>query len=257
MPDVSKDCWFHQPLVSIIMPTYNSSSTVMSSINSVINQEFSHWELLITDDCSNDDTVAIISALVEKDSRISIEINDLNSGAGFSRNRSIKRSKGKYIAFLDADDIWLPNKLSKQVAYMEQTGALFTYSSYQKLSDEGLGGIVKVPNRVTYNQLLRGCVIGCLTAMFNAERLGRQTMPLIRKRQDFGLWLQLLKQCHEAHGIQEVLAQYRTDSGMSQNKINAARYQWLLYREVLGLNFLQSAWCFGWYALNGFIKYRK
>ncbi|MFM1703592.1 glycosyltransferase family 2 protein [Aeromonas salmonicida] len=257
MLNSSKDCWLHKPVVSIIMPTYNSSSTVMSSIDSVINQEFCHWELLITDDCSNDDTVALISALANKESRISIEINELNSGAGFSRNRSIMRSQGKYIAFLDADDIWLPNKLSKQVAYMEQTGALFTYSSYQKLSDEGLGGIVKVPNRVTHNQLLRGCVIGCLTAMFNAERLGRQTMPLIRKRQDFGLWLQLLKLCHEAHGIQEVLAQYRTDSGMSQNKFNAARYQWLLYREVVGLNLLQSAWYFGWYAINGFIKYRK
>ncbi|MFU1633702.1 glycosyltransferase family 2 protein [Aeromonas veronii] len=243
--------------VSIIMPSFNSGMTINDSINSVLLQTYKNWELIITDDCSTDNTFEIINNFAVRDNRIIVIKNQFNSGAGFSRNQSIERSTGKYIAFLDADDIWLPNKLSKQVAYMEQTGALFTYSSYQKLSDEGLGGIVKVPNRVTYNQLLRGCVIGCLTAMFNAERLGRQTMPLIRKRQDFGLWLQLLKQCHEAHGIQEVLAQYRTDSGMSQNKINAARYQWLLYREVLDLNLFQSAWYFGWYAINGFIKYRK
>ncbi|MFM5447772.1 glycosyltransferase family 2 protein [Aeromonas veronii] len=243
--------------VSIIMPSFNSSSTIVDSIKSIQRQTYPHWELLITDDCSTDNTVELVNSLIKKDPRISIKVNEYNSGAGFSRNDSIGRSKGKYIAFLDSDDIWLPNKLSVQVSYMENTGALFSYTAYQKFSDQGLGGVVMVPIKVTHNQLLRGCVIGCLTAMFNAEKLGRQTMPLIRKRQDLGLWLQLLKQCHEAHGIQEVLAQYRTDSGMSQNKLNAACYQWLLYRDVVGLNFFQSAWYFGWYAINGFIKYRK
>lgn len=244
-------------LVSIIMPSYNSADNIASSIKSVQEQDYAHWELLITDDCSTDSTVEIVRQFASQDPRISLEVNSVNSGAGFSRNQSINRSAGKYIAFLDADDLWLPNKLTTQVIYMEQTGAVFSYTAYQKFSDAGLGGILMPPTRVTYKELLRGCVIGCLTAMYNAEVLGRQTMPLIRKRQDMGLWLKLLQLCKEAHGIPQVLAQYRIDSGMSQNKFNAACYQWLLYRDVVGLNFLQSAWYFGWYALNGFIKYRK
>ncbi|MFB2642109.1 glycosyltransferase family 2 protein [Shewanella bicestrii] len=244
-------------LVSIIMPAYNSALTIVSSIKSIQQQSHTDWELLITDDRSTDNTVELVKQLADVDPRISIEINSVNSGAGFSRNRSINRSTGKYIAFLDTDDIWLPNKLSTQVAYMEQTGSLFSYTAYQKFSDAGLRGVIMPPTRVTHNQLLKGCVIGCLTAMYNAEVLGRQTMPLIRKRQDMGLWLKLLKLCGEAHGIQEVLALYRTDTGMSQNKLNAASYQWRLYRDVVGLNLCQCLWYFGWYAVNGFIKYRK
>ncbi len=245
------------PLISIIMPSYNSAHTIIRSIESVLQQNYSHWELLITDDCSTDNTVELVQTIALNDPRITLEVNPVNSGAGFSRNKSINRSKGKYIAFLDADDIWLPTKLSIQVEYMERTGVLFTYAAYQKFSNEKLGGVVRVPKKVTHNQLLRGCVVGCLTAMFNAEVLGRQTMPLIRKRQDLGLWLKLLTICDEAHGIQEVLARYRTDTGMSQNKLNAARYQWRLYRDVVGLNLGQCLWYFGWYAVNGYIKYRK
>lgn len=243
--------------VSIIMPSYNSAATIVSSIKSVQQQDYPHWELLITDDGSTDETVELVRQLASEDPRINIEVNPVNSGAGVSRNQSINRSTGKYIAFLDADDLWLPHKLSTQMDYMEQTGALFTYTAYQKFSEAGMGGEIIPPMCTTYNQLLYGCVIGCLTVMFNAEKLGRQTMPLIRKRQDMGLWLKLLKLCGEAHGIPVVLAHYRTDSGMSQNKLNAARYQWRLYRDVVGLNLLQSAWYFSWYAVNGFIKYRK
>lgn len=244
-------------LVSVIMPSYNSSSTIIRSIESIQKQTYQFWELLITDDCSTDNTVELVRQLAVADPRIIIEVNSLNSGAGFSRNQSIRRSKGKYIAFLDADDLWLPNKISKQVAYMEESGSLFSYTAYQKISNSGLGGVVTVPTSVSYKKLLYGSVIGCLTVMYNAEVLGRQTMPLIRKRQDLGLWLKLLKLCDEAHGIPEVLAHYRTDSGMSQNKFNAAKYQWRLYRDVVNLNLCQSIWYFSWYAVNGFIKYRK
>ena len=243
--------------VSIVMPSFNSMNTIEKSILSVQKQSYHNWELLITDDGSTDNTVELVRKLASHDPRISIGVNPVNSGAGFSRNQSIMRSEGKYIAFLDADDIWLPNKLATQVAYMEKTGALFTYTAYQKFSVSGLGGVIMPPTRVTHNQLLYGCVIGCLTAMFNAEVLGRQTMPLIRKRQDMGLWLKLLKICGEAHGIPEVLAHYRTDTGMSKNKLNAAGYQWRLYRDVVGLNVFKSAWYFGWYAFNGFMKYKK
>ena len=243
--------------VSIVMPSYNSAATIVSSIESIQQQDYPHWELLVTDDGSTDNTVELVRKLASDDPRISIEVNPVNSGAGFSRNQSINRSKGKYIAFLDADDLWLPNKLSTQVAFMEQTDAVFTYTGYQKFSEAGMGSEIIPPVSVTHNQLLKQTVIGCLTVMFNAEKLGRQTMPLIRKRQDFGLWLKLLKLCDTAYGIPQVLAHYRTDSGMTQNKFNAAYHTWRLYRDVVGLNLLQTVWYFFWYALNGFIKYRK
>ncbi|MEA9442485.1 glycosyltransferase family 2 protein [Aeromonas caviae] len=127
-------------LVSIIMPSYNSAATIASSIKSVQQQNYSHWELLITDDGSTDDTVELVRQFCKDDPRITVETNSVNSGAGFSRNQSIRRSKGKYIAFLDADDLWLPNKLNTQVRYMEQTGVVFSYTAYQKFSDTGFGG---------------------------------------------------------------------------------------------------------------------
>lgn len=244
-----------QPLVSIIMPSYNSELTIKESIDSIIQQSYDNWELLITDDCSSDNTQQIINQYMEKDNRINLVINKVNSGAGFSRNQSILRSSGKYIAFLDSDDIWLPNKLEKQIEFMEVGNILFSYGPYQKFSNNELRGSYFPPESVTYDQLLYGCVIGCLTVIFNAEILGRQTMPLIRKRQDMGLWLQLLKLCGKAYAIQDILAFYRVDSGMSQNKLSAAIFQWQLYREVLGLNLFKSAKYFVFYAAKGFAKY--
>lgn len=243
--------------VSIVMPSFNAAETISASINSVLEQSYEDWELIVVDDCSSDGTADIARQFANRDRRIIVLTNDVNFGAGFSRNKAIGVSSGKYISFLDADDVWIQSKLAKQVRYMEKTGALFTYTAYQKFSDSGLGGVIIPPIRVTHNQLLYGNVIGCLTVMFNAEVLGRQTMPLIRKRQDMGLWLKLLKICEVAHGIPEVLACYRIDSGMTQNKLSAAMYQWRLYRQVVGLGVFKCAWYFSWYVLNGFSKYFK
>ncbi|MEH8264310.1 MULTISPECIES: glycosyltransferase family 2 protein [Aeromonas] len=245
------------PLVSIVMPSYNSGKTISAAIQSILLQEYDNWELLVTDDNSSDDTVAILKAFEAQDTRINVVCNNTNSGAGFSRNHSIRRSKGKYIAFLDSDDLWNPDKLKVQISFMERKNYLFTFSSYQMFSCEGEGKVVHAPASVTYNELLYGNVIGCLTAVYNAEILGRQEMPLIRKRQDMGLWLALLTKCDKAYGLPDVLARYRTDSGMTQNKLNVAKYQWEFYRTVVQLNLLKSLWYFFWYALNGFFKHRK
>jgi len=245
------------PLVSIVMPSYNSGKTISVAIQSILLQEYDNWELLITDDNSSDDTVAILKAFEAQDPRINVVCNDNNSGAGFSRNKSIRRSKGKYIAFLDSDDLWNPDKLKVQISFMEENNYSFTFSSYQMFSNEGEGKVVHAPASVTYNQLLYGNVIGCLTAVYNAEILGRQEMPLIRKRQDMGLWLALLTKCDKAYGLPDVLARYRTDSGMTQNKLHVAKYQWEFYRTVVHLNLLKSSWYFFWYTLNGFLKHRK
>lgn len=245
------------PLVSIIMPSYNSEKTISSAINSIIAQDYQHWELLITDDKSSDDTIAILKNFEARDPRINVVFNDVNSGAGFSRNQSIRRSRGKYIAFLDSDDIWKSDKLKIQISFMEEKKYVFTFTSYQMFSNEGEGKIVHAPASVTYNELLYGNVIGCLTAVYNAEVLGRQEMPLIRKRQDMGLWLALLAKCNKAYGLPDVLARYRTDTGMTQNKLHVAKYQWEFYRTVVHLNLLKSSWYFFWYALNGLLKHRK
>lgn len=244
------------PLVSIIMPTYNSSGTLREAIDSVIAQNYQEWELLITDDCSNDDTVNIISYYMRLDNRIKLYRLLSNSGAGVARNKSITNSNGKYIAFLDADDIWLPDKLIHQVSFMEKSGCLFSFSSYQCFSASGNGKVIEAPKQVTYQKLLYGNVIGCLTAIFNAEVLGKRTMPLIRKRQDMGLWLSLLRDCQVAYSIPMVLAKYRTDTGMTKNKISSARFQWKFYRKVVNLGVAKTTWYFFWYALNGLIKHR-
>lgn len=245
------------PLVSIVMPSYNSDATISDSIQSVLNQSYTNWELIITDDCSSDNTLLIIEHYIGLDQRIKLIKNVSNFGAGFSRNKSIEMAKGKYIAFLDSDDIWNADKLSKQISFMEKGQYLFTFSSYQKFSNKGNGRVVFAPPSVSYNKLLYSNVIGCLTAVYNAEVLGKRKMPLIRKRQDMGLWLELLKDCGLAYGIPDVLARYRTDTGMTKNKINAAKYQWEFYRKVVSLGVIKSCWYFAWYSLNGILKYRE
>ncbi|MCU8073645.1 glycosyltransferase family 2 protein [Shewanella sp. SM29] len=246
----------YQPLVSIIMPSYNSANTIVESIESVLSQTYQNWELLITDDVSVDATKEIVSGYCVKDERIKLFQLEENSGAGASRNNSIRHSTGDYIAFLDSDDLWLSNKLSIQITFMEKNNVLLSYSAYQKFSSNGDGGIITPPNMTTYEQLLTGNVIGCLTAIYNAKVLGKRYMPLIRKRQDMGLWLSILKDIDTAYGMSNVLAKYRIDTGMTQNKMSILKWQWSFYRDVVGLNILKTIKCFGIYAYKGFLKNR-
>lgn len=243
-----------QPLVSIIMPSYNSAKTIVESIESVISQTYENWELLITDDVSVDHTRDIVRTYCEKDDRIKLFELDKNSGAGASRNKSIENSKGDYIAFLDSDDLWLSDKLLTQIGFMEVNNVLLSYSAYQKFDANGDGGVISPPSSVTYNQLLTGNIIGCLTAIYNAKVLGKRYMPLIRKRQDMGLWLNILKDIDKAFGVENVLAKYRVDTGMTQNKLKILKWQWAFYREVVGLSFFKTIKCFILYAYKGFLK---
>ncbi|WP_076542404.1 glycosyltransferase [Shewanella sp. UCD-KL21] len=242
------------PLVSIIMPSYNSSGTISESIDSVLAQTYSNWELLITDDKSQDDTVNIIKRYASTDERIRLFENEENLGAGGSRNRSISSAQGKFIAFLDSDDLWYNNKLEIQISFMLKNDVALSYTWYQKFDSNGDGGLVKPRLTVNYQQLLYSNVIGCLTAIYDAEKLGKRHMPLIRKRQDMGLWLDILKGVDSAKAVPQVLAKYRIDSGMTQNKFNVLKWQWLFYREVAGLNFFQTLKCFLIYSYKGFIK---
>ncbi|WP_019616981.1 glycosyltransferase family 2 protein [Psychromonas ossibalaenae] len=244
-------------LVSIIMPIYNSSITLSDSIETVLTQSYTNWELLITDDLSTDDSVKIVEQYAKKDSRIKLFCLADNGGAGNARNNSIKQAQGRFIAFLDSDDIWLPEKLEKQIDFMLKNKYAFTYTAYQKFTEKNDLSIIKPPSETTYEQLLYSNVIGCLTAIYDTKYVGKQYMPLIRKRQDMGLWLNILKVAPKAYCLNEVLAKYRIDSGMSQHKWSAVKYQWKFYRQVVGLGFFKTIAVFSVYALKGYLKSNK
>lgn len=245
-----------QELVSIITPTYNSSEFIEETIYSVLNQTYENWELILVDDCSSDNTIKLISNFAEKDKRILILKNEKNEGAAISRNKAIKIAKGRFIAFLDSDDLWFPSKLEKQVEFSIINKFALTYSAYQKISEDGsLLGIISVPKKVSYKSILKTCSIGCLTAMYDTSILGKIYMPNIRKRQDYGLWLKILKKIDFAHGMNEILAQYRVrKNSISSNKLKAAKYQWKVYREVENLSLLSSIYYFINYFIYGTLK---
>lgn len=244
------------PLVTIVTPSYNAEKYLSHTLDSILGQTFKNWELLVVDDCSPDNANKLIESYALKDSRIKLIKLTENSGAAVARNKAIELALGRYIAFLDSDDRWLPEKLEKQLSFMQNNDVAFSYTAYEKLDEKGdPAGTVGVPDRVGYTDLLKVCSIGCLTAMYDTKALGKAYMPLIRKRQDLGLWLRLLKQTPYAYGMNEVLAQYqlRSDS-ISANKLSAAQYTWRLYRDVEKLNLAKAIYYFVHYAINGVLR---
>lgn len=223
-------------LVSIITPTYNAERTIASCIESVVAQTYQDWELLITDDCSQDATVDIIRRYAAADSRIRLFCQNENGGAGKARNNSIAEARGRYIAFLDADDRWMPAKLERQVSFMEESGVKVCYSSYVTCDAVGnVKGIVPCPKRVSYRDILSDDRMGCLTLIYDAEALGKVFMPLMRRRQDWALKILLLQQCGFALGVPDTLAVYRVSDGSLSNggKSSLVKYNVAVYREVL------------------------
>jgi teichuronic acid biosynthesis glycosyltransferase TuaG len=243
-------------LISIVTPTHNCSAFISDAIHSVLIQSFSDWEMIVVDDCSSDSSALLIQSFSEQDSRIKLIQLAVNSGAAFARNIAIEAAQGRYIAFLDGDDLWLPDKLEKQLAFMQANNHSFSYTAYDKIDENGqVFGHVGVPQRVSYSDLLKTCSIGCLTAMYDTQFFGKVYMPNIRKRQDFGLWLELLKRTEYAYGLNEKLAQYRVRSdSISANKLSAAQYTWRLYRDVEKLNLLKASYYFSHYAVRGLLR---
>ena len=229
-------------LVSIITPSFNSSKFITETIEGVLKQTYSNWELLITDDCSTDNSIEIINQYVHQDSRIKLLKLDKNSGAGVCRNKSIEAAKGRYIAFCDSDDVWMPQKLEKQLAFMEKMDCALSYSSYMQMDEDGNeSGIVVCNKKITFASLKRDCGIGCLTAIYDTQKVGKMYMSSIRKRQDWGLWLEILAKCKIAYGLKEPLAYYRLRSGsISNNKINLIKHNINVYRTILKFSLLKS-----------------
>jgi glycosyltransferase involved in cell wall biosynthesis len=215
------------------MPCYNSATVIAEAIDSVLDQTFQDWELLICDDSSSDGSVNIIKQYSALDSRIILIENSCGKGAAGARNSSLKAANGRYIAFLDSDDKWCTNKLELQVLAMK-TGAVFSFSSYYVMSEVGnILGVVSAPSFIKRRRMLFANFIGCVTAMYDSEYFGKVSQPMIEKRNDYALWLTMLaaKECANLYSISVPLAYYRTNSyGLSSNKLDAVRYYWICIR---------------------------
>ena len=245
-------------LVSVITPSFKSGKFIAKTIESVLSQTYENWEMIIVDDCSPDNSNLIVEKYMEKDNRIKLIKLEKNSGPAIARNTAIKEAKGRYIAFLDADDQWLPEKLEKQILFMKENNLPFTYSAYKLIDEEdNILGEFYPPAEANYKTLLKTNYIGCLTAIYDSEKLGKMYMPNILKRQDHALWLKILKKIKTTRGILEPLAIYRIrKNSVSSNKIKSAIYQWKIYREVEKLSVPKSMYYFIHYVWNGIRKYR-
>lgn len=234
-------------LVSIITPSYNSARFIQQCIESVMSQTYNKWEMIIVDDFSNDNSRDIINFFCEKDDRIKPVFLEKNIGPSGARNIAMQKSSGRYIAFLDSDDVWDPYKLEKQISFMEYNNIAFSYTGYQVISEDGdiRNSIIKVPALITYHDYLKNTIIGCLTVILDKTQIGDLKMPDIRTSQDMAFWLLILRNGFSAYGLNESLAKYRVvrDSN-SSNKIRAVKDVWFVYREIERLNLFYSLWCF-------------
>jgi len=244
-------------LVSIITPSYNSSKFIKDCVASVFSQTYKNWEMIIVDDCSKDNSKEIISELSIKDNRIKPIFLKKNVGAAEARNTAIRQAKGKYVAFLDSDDLWNPKKLEKQLSFMNENEIAFSYTTYQFMSEGGedLSNIISAPEKMTYHSYLKNTIIGCLTVIIDREKSGEFEMPNIRSSHDMALWLLIMKRGFSAYGLDENLARYRiVSTSNTASKWHAAKDVWQVYRQVEKLSFIYSAWCFFGYAFNALKK---
>jgi glycosyltransferase involved in cell wall biosynthesis len=239
------------PLVSVITPAWNAAGTLEAAIASVAAQSFPDWEMLVADDGSTDATAAVAAAWAARDPRVR-PLPGHRQGPAGARNRAIRAARGRFIAFLDADDRWRPKKLARQLAFMEREAAPFSFTAYRREDAGGRElGIVRAPAAVDYAGLLRSNVIGCLTAVYDSARFGKVEMPPLPRRQDYALWLALLRAGGAASGLDEVLADYRVAAAsLSGGKLAAARGTWAVLRRE-GLPLPRALWCFGHYAASG------
>jgi teichuronic acid biosynthesis glycosyltransferase TuaG len=237
------------PLVSVIMPIYNGERHLRQSLESVLGQTYRNIELLAVDNNSSDRSLEVVEEYARKDSRVRL-LRCTRQGPAFARNMGIREASGRFIAFLDCDDLWALSKLEEQLSFMCEHGHALTHTNYERISEEG-EFICEVKCRrseLTYEQLLRSNSIGCLTAIYDAEMLGKRYMPLIQARQDYGLWLAILKDDCNAHCLPTNLAKYRVRSGksVSSDKLRLVRYNWKLFRQVEQLSMVRSVYFLMW-----------
>lgn len=250
-----------QELVSIIMPSYNCGEYIEETICSVQAQTYNNWEIIFVDDCSTDDTVHMVQLMQEKDSRIRLFQNEKNSGAAVSRNRALREAKGHWIAFLDSDDLWEPEKLEKQVRFMKESGYTFSYSCYQEIDSDGnlTGVIVSGPKHVTKAGMYAFCWPGCLTVMYDATKIGLIQIEDIKKNNDYAMWLKVCQKA-DCYLLDECLAKYRRGrqgSVSSHGIITMIGWHYKLWHEAEKKNAIAAAYYTCLNLVCGFYKKHK
>lgn len=241
--------------VSIITPVYNSEKFLRNTIDSVINQTHEKWELILVDDCSTDKSKEIIQEYMKHDKRVKYYKLDENSGAAVARNYALEKSTGRFIAYLDADDLWINDKLEKQIQFMMDNSYGFTCTNYEVIDEDGntKNKIVSMPKKINYNLFLSNTIIQTVGVMVDIEIVDKKLleMPLIKRRQDAATWCQMLKNGFDCYGLNENLAFYRrVSNSLSSNKFKAIKGTWYLYRNIEKLSLFKSCYSFIGYALN-------
>ena len=245
--------------ISIITPVYNCEKLIEKTIECVLNQTYKNWEWLLVDDCSPDDSAIIIKKYAKNDNRIKYFKSSENSGAAVARNKALAESTGRFVAYLDADDLWKNDKLEKQVKFMLENQYSFTCTDYEKITETGnsLNKIIKIPKKVDYNLFLRNTIIQTVGVMVDTKLTGKELlkMPNIRRRQDAATWCQLLKNGHDCYECPENLSYYRVvTNSLSSNKFKAIKMNWYWYRKIEKLSLWKACYCFIGYAFNGVRK---
>ena len=244
-------------LVSIITPVYNAQDFIQETVDSVREQMYLNWELLLIEDHSTDQSLEIIRKFEVEDQRIKVIQTPQNSGAAVARNLGLTNAKGRYIAFIDSDDLWEPNKLADQLEFMKQNDYGFTFTAMNLIDEESklINKFRTVVSKIDYEFLLKNTLIGCSTVIIDKEIIGDFEMPLMRSRQDTATWLKILKQGHHAYGLGKALTRYRvSNNSLSSNKIKMAKQNWYMYRKVENLSLIKSSYVFIGYAYNAVMK---
>ena len=241
----------NEKLVSVITPTYNCAEFISRTIESVQAQTYQDWEMIIVDDRSQDNTKEIVEKYMKDDARIKYHLLEVNSGAAVARTVAMRLAKGSYMAFLDSDDIWMPDKLEKQIKWMADNGYAFSCTAYEQIDEDDklIGKVIKTVKKTDYNRLLLDCPVGNSTVVYDVEKMGKFEVPNIRKRNDDALWLQMLKKEKYIWGMPDVLMKYRIRrNSISSNKFKVIKFHWILYREIERLSIPRSVfhivyWC--------------
>lgn len=248
-----------QDKVTIVTPSWNSEKYISEAIKSVQGQTYQNWEMIIVDDCSTDRSTEIIEHFSQQDHRIKLLKQQKNAGAAKARTRSMMAGTGRFVAYLDADDIWKPDKLKKQIQFMREKDCGFSCTSYEVIDDKGnpKNKYVYMLPKVDYVGFLTNNLLQTVGIMVDTEKVDKKLliMPDLRRRQDAATWLQILKAGYQCYGMEDVLAEYRrTQGSLSSNKIKAVKGIWYLYRNIEELSFPFSCYCFGRYAFKAVWK---
>ena len=239
-------------LISIIIPVYNAEKFLDETINTVLNQTYKNFELILVNDGSKDKSVDVIKKYNDK--RIKLIDNKNNKGAALSRNDGIRKAKGRYICFLDADDLWNKEKLEKQINFMKEKECAFSFTGYEFANENGIpnGKKVYIPKKLNYKSALKNTTISTITVMIDTKKMDKDLIYMNNvKSEDTATWWNILKNGYEAFGLNEILSFYRRSDGtLSSNKIEAIRRIWNLYRNVFKLGFFYSLYNFVFYAIN-------